>query len=75
MRSGRSQSNHIRGSRSSITVSLRSAVTGGTGHNPLLLNTNHGPTNSGLTTSGVTAPGTTVPAMNEAAFFESFPSV
>ena len=68
MRHGK-QSRRIRGSCSSLTISLQSAVTGPTGHALASIDDGHGPTNSGGTTDGVTTAGVTVPAMNVAAHF------
>mgnify|MGYP003111207165 FL=1 len=73
MRHGK-QSRRIRGSCSSLTVSLQSAVTGSTGHGATAVDLGHGPTNSGLTTNGITTAGTTIPAMIEASHF-AVPSV
>ena len=73
MRHGK-QSRRIRGSCSSLTVSVQSAVTGSTGHGKTAVDLGHGPTNSGLTTNGITTAGTTIPAMIEASHF-AVPSV
>ena len=73
MRHGK-QSRRIRGSCSSLTISLQSAVTGSTGHGATAVDLGHGPTNSGLTTNGITTAGTTIPAMIEASHF-AIPSV